>query len=110
MFSGFRHKFRESLQSVLPVSAIVLVLSVTITPLPLDKLVMFLAGAVLLIVGMSLFNAGVDMSMRPLGEAMGAEMTRRRRIGLILATSFFIGFIIEIPLAFIPFTTFNSPS
>ena len=96
MFSGFRHKFRESLQSVLPVSAIVLVLSVTITPLPLDKLVMFLAGALLLIVGMSLFNAGVDMSMRPLGEAMGAEMTRRRRIGLILATSFFIGFIITI--------------
>ncbi len=96
MFSGFRNKFRESLQSVLPVTAIVLILSVTLTPMPLDTLVMFLAGALLLIVGMSLFNAGVDMSMSPLGESMGSEMTRRRRIGLILAACFFIGFIITI--------------
>ena len=49
MFSGFRNKFRESLQSVLPVTAIVLILSVTLTPMPLDTLVMFLAGALLLI-------------------------------------------------------------
>jgi len=96
LLTGFRHKFNESLTSVLPVTVIVLLLSFTLTPLPLDRLVMFLFGALLLIFGMSLFNAGVDMSMSPLGEAMGAEMTRTRRIGLILVVCFFIGFIITI--------------
>lgn len=96
MFFGFQNKFRESLQSVLPVTVILLILSVTIAPMPLDTLVMFLAGTLLLVVGMSLFNAGVDMSMSPLGESMGSAMTRRRHVGLILAVSFFIGFIITI--------------
>ncbi|MBQ3880352.1 MAG: DUF1538 domain-containing protein [Oscillospiraceae bacterium] len=96
MFPGLKDKIQESLRSVAPVAVIVLLLGMTLTPLPLDTLVLFLAGTVLLVLGMSLFNAGVDMSMRVFGEAMGAALTRRRSIALLLIVCFVIGFLVTI--------------
>ena len=51
-------KIRESVASVLPILGIVLVLSFTVAPVPTEVLLAFLMGAVLLIVGMALFNLG----------------------------------------------------
>ena len=48
-----KEKLNEALASVLPITAIVLLLSVTITPMPLETVALFLVGAVLLIVGMA---------------------------------------------------------
>lgn len=96
LFPGLKDKIQESLRSVAPVAVIVLLLGMTLTPLPLDTLVLFLAGTVLLVLGMSLFNAGVDMSMRVFGEAMGAALTRRRSIVLLLIVCFVIGFLVTI--------------
>ena len=59
----FGEKMRESLASVLPITAVVLLLSVTIAPLSSGLTVMFCFGALMLILGMALFNVGVDMSM-----------------------------------------------
>lgn len=42
-------KIKESLSSVLPITAIVLLLSMTITPLTTGALVLFLFGAALLL-------------------------------------------------------------
>ena len=50
-----REKVREALSSVLPITFIILLLSVTICPMPLDMLVLFLVGTVLLILGTGLF-------------------------------------------------------
>ena len=51
-----REKTRESMASVLPITAIVFLLSITIAPLDPGTLVLFLFGAVLLIGGMGLFT------------------------------------------------------
>lgn len=59
---NLKQKFSEALKSVLPVTAIVLILSVTFVPLEPGPVVLFLFGALLLIVGMSFFTLGVDMS------------------------------------------------
>ena len=82
--------------SVLPITSIVLILSFTIVPLPLDIMLTFVIGAVMLVVGMSLFSAGVDMSMTPMGEAIGSDMTKTRRVWLVLCVCFLIGTIITI--------------
>jgi len=58
-------KTRESMASVLPITAIVFLLSITIAPLDPGTLVLFLFGAILLVGGMGLFTLGVDMSMIP---------------------------------------------
>ena len=69
-------KWKESLASVLPITAIVLALCVTLAPAPTDAMLAFLVGAALLVVGMGLFTLGTDLAMTPIGEHVGAAMTR----------------------------------
>lgn len=89
-------KLRESLSSVLPVSAIILVLSMTITPLPNSIFISFLFGTVLMIVGIGLFTLGVDKSMTPMGEYVGTTMTKSKKIWLICLISFLVGAMITV--------------
>lgn len=91
-----REKVNEALASVLPITAIVLLLSVTIAPMPTDVLLAFLVGAVLLIVGMGLFTLGADTAMLPIGERVGAHMTRSRKLWVVVAVSFLMGVIITV--------------
>lgn len=91
-----KEKIRESLTSVLPITLIVILLSFTLAPLPLNIMALFIAGAVLLIFGMGLFSLGVDIAMTPMGEAVGVSMTKTRRVGLVLLISFVIGVIITV--------------
>ena len=89
-------KIRESLSSVLPITAIVLLLSVTLVPLTPGALVLFLFGSLLLIVGVGVFTLGVDMSMTPMGGGIGAYMSRARHMSVPLLTAFALGMLITI--------------
>ncbi len=91
-----REKVREALDSVLPITVIVLLLSVTAAPMPTDVLLAFLVGAVLLIAGMGLFTLGADTAMLPIGERVGAHMTRSRRLWVVVSVSFLMGVIITV--------------
>ena len=77
--------------SVLPITAIVLLLSITVAPLDSAVLVLFLFGAVLLVGGMGLFTMGVDMSMIPMGEVVGVTMSRSKFFLLPVAGYFLLG-------------------
>ena len=89
-------KVREALTSVLPITLIVLILCFTIAPVPSDVLLAFLVGAVLLIVGMGLFTLGADTAMLPIGERVGAQMTKSRKLWVVILVSFLIGMIVTI--------------
>ncbi|MDE6108168.1 MAG: DUF1538 domain-containing protein, partial [Oscillospiraceae bacterium] len=89
-------KIRESLSSVLPITAIVLLLSITIVPLTTGALVLFLFGAAQLIVGVGLFTLGVDMSMTPMGNGIGVYMSRARHMALPLIIAFVLGLLITV--------------
>ena len=92
----FRKPMRESLTSVLPITAIVLLLCFTVTPVSNNAMMAFLIGSLLLIVGMGLFSLGSEMSMIPLGEAVGKEITRSKKVWVIVGISFLIGVIITV--------------
>ena len=68
MRKQLREKIFESLASVLPITAIVLVLSITVAPVATGTLVLFLFGALLLIFGMGVFTLGADLAMTPMGD------------------------------------------
>ena len=72
-----KEKIRESLSSVLPISLLVLALSLLFVPVELSTMSLFLFGAVLLIFGMGLFTLGAEMAMLPMGAHMGAMLTRK---------------------------------
>jgi len=60
------------LSSVLPISLLVLTLSLFFVPVKLSTMSLFLLGAVLLIQGMALFTLGADMAMLPMGKVLPA--------------------------------------
>lgn len=91
-----REKVVESITSVLPITIIVLLLSITIAPLTPATLTLFLFGALLLIVGMGFFTLGVDMSMIPMGEGIGVELSKAKKIGIPIIVCFILGIIITI--------------
>lgn len=84
-------KIRESMASVLPITAIVFLLSITIAPLDPGTLVLFLFGAILLVGGMGLFTLGVDMSMIPMGEGVGSTLSKSRHLIIPLTVYFLLG-------------------
>jgi len=94
--SKFKEKLSETLKAVLPILAIVLLLCFSIAPIPPSILMTFLIGAILLIIGMLLFNVGVEISMTPIGERVGSVMTRSKNVFVIILISFIMGFIITI--------------
>ena len=87
-------KIKESLASVLPITAIVLIISITVAPLTPGTMVLFLFGAVLLVVGMGLFTLGVDMSMIPMGDGIGVQISKARRVVIPLVVCFVLGFVV----------------
>ena len=94
--SLIKDKIMESLKSVLPIALIVLALSVTIVPLSAGDMLLFLIGVVCLIFGMSLFTAGAEMSMQPLGSKIGNTIAASGKVWLIAFVSFIIGIIVTI--------------
>lgn len=80
-----KSKIQESLSAVLPVTGIVLLLSIFLVPLEVGTIVIFLAGALMLVVGMGMFQLGAEMTMEPLGEGIGVQIAKSKSImGTIL--------------------------
>ena len=89
-------KIQESLSSVLPITAIVLIISITVAPLTPGTMVLFLFGALLLVLGMGLFTLGVDMSMIPMGDGIGVQISKAKRVGVPLLVCFVLGVVVTV--------------
>ena len=93
---ALREKTYDSLSSVLPITAIVLLLSISMAPLTTGALVLFFFGAVLLVAGMGLFTLGVDMSMLPMGEGVGVELAKIKKVSIPLLVCFVLGVVVTL--------------
>ena len=91
-----KEKTRESLSAVLPITSIVLLLSVFLVPMELGSVTMFLVGAVMLILGMGFFQLGAEMAMTPIGEGIGVQISKSRKLMAVLVLGFVMGLIITI--------------
>lgn len=91
-----KEKILESLSAVLPITGIVLGISILFIPIELGTIVMFICGAVMLVIGMGFFQLGAEMAMTPLGEGIGVQISKKRRIFLIIFIGFLMGVIITI--------------
>ncbi len=96
LFGIFKKPMEESLRSVLPITGIVILLCFTVAAVPNNAMMAFITGSVMLILGMGLFTLGSEMSMVPLGEAVGKEITKSKKVPIIVVVSFLIGVIITV--------------
>ncbi len=90
-------KFKEAFMSVFPVAAIVCLLNLTplvhFTGLEIG---VFMGSAVFLILGIGLFSMGADMAMTPMGEHMGAGLTKSKKLLLLISVCFLMGLLITV--------------
>ena len=90
-------KIKEALLSALPITLIVFGLA--LTPwfdFSVVELITFTVGAVLLILGIGLFNLGADLAMTPMGSQVGAGLSRQKKLSLLLAVCFVLGMLITV--------------
>ena len=92
-----KDKILEALVSALPITAIVYLMALTpFFDFSKVELITFTIGAVLLVLGIGLFNLGADLAMTPMGSHVGAGLSRQRKLGLLLAVCFVLGMLITI--------------
>ena len=96
MSSLLRKKTKEAMTAVLPVVGLVVLLSLTAAPIPSGTMLAFLLGALFLLGGMILFSIGSELAMEPMGAAVGASITKTRRLWVILLLAFLLGTMITI--------------
>ena len=90
-------KIKEALVSVLPVTLIVVLLNFTpLVDFSSKEIVVFIISAVLLIIGIGLFNLGADIAMTPMGEHVGSGLTKSKNIILLVSVCFMLGLLITI--------------
>ncbi len=91
-----KEKLLEALKAVLPIVGIVLALCFSVAPISGSILLCFLLGAAMIIVGVMFFTLGAEASMTPMGERVGAAVTRSRSLPLIIGMGFLLGVLITI--------------
>ena len=90
-------KIKEALVSALPITLIVY--AVSLLPwfnFTTAELITFTVSAVMLVLGIGLFNMGADLAMTPMGTHVGSGLSRQRKLMLLLAVCFVLGVLITI--------------
>ena len=83
----------KNVSAVIPIVVIVLILNFTLVPLETLTILRFLVGAVLLILGLSLFLVGVDIGITPLGSLTGSSLVKTNKLWIVLSVGFILAFL-----------------
>lgn len=96
MSSGFKENLKETILAVLPVTATVVLLQLTLVSLPWVVFARFLIGAGLVWAGLLLFLQGVKIGLLPMGEAVGSELPKHGSLLFLLFFAFLLGFAVTV--------------
>lgn len=97
MWKALFTKLKEATVSVLPVTAIVVLLNCTpLVHFTAQETWVFILCAIALIFGMALFNLGADLAMTPMGEQIGSGLSKTGKFLTLLLVCFFMGVLITI--------------
>lgn len=95
-FREFGDKMKESALSIVPFFLIIIALYFIFLPFNIWAMLAILVATLFMIVGMSLFNVGVDMSTMKMGGYVGSHLSKSRRLTFMCILSFILGFIVTI--------------
>ncbi|HMB60429.1 MAG TPA: DUF1538 domain-containing protein [Xanthomonadales bacterium] len=82
----------ESGKDLLPIILVIAVFQVAVLRQPLPDLGRLLTGAMLVLLGLTLFVRGLHMALFPLGEELAYNFVRRGNLAWLLLFSFALGF------------------
>lgn len=81
---------------MIPIIVIVMILNCTLITLDGTTLLKFGIGAVLVIIGLTLFLIGVDIGISPLGGHVGVSLAKTNNLFRVIVWGFILGFFISI--------------
>jgi hypothetical protein len=81
-----------SLRDLTPIFIVVAVFQLLVLRQPIPDLMALLIGALLVVVGLTLFVVGLETGLFPLGEVMAQEFARRGSVTWLLLFAFALGF------------------
>ena len=92
----FLIKLKDNVIAIAPIIALVLILGLTAASIPVILIIKFLIGAVLIIVGLSIFFVGVDLAIMPLGSHTGEAISQSNKLWILAAAGIILGFFISL--------------
>lgn len=96
MAKTFWSKLKESIISILPIALVVIILTSIFVPNSGWSIFCFSICSLLLILGICLFNIGIDNSLLRMGGYVGSHLSKTKKIFLMVICSLFIGIIVTI--------------
>jgi hypothetical protein len=85
-------KIRAAATDLLPIALVIAFFQIVVLQQPLPQMGEVLFGAVLVVIGLSLFIQGLEMGLFPIGEAMAHALARKGSLFWLLLFSFALGF------------------
>ena len=92
----FGGKCKESALSVVPFFLIISILYLIFIPFNTFAFLSIIVATLLMIIGMALFNIGVDMSTMKMGGYVGSHLSGSRKLSFMCILSFILGFLVTI--------------
>lgn len=90
-------KLKEVTRSILPITIAISVISLVIFDgLNMEEMLLFLVCIVLVIVGFTIFLAGVDVGIDPMGSSIGKEIPKRKSKLFMIVIIFVISFLVTV--------------
>ena len=89
-------KSKEVILSVLPIVLIATVLGFIFGAFDTVSLFLFICSSLLLVVGLTFFLFGVDMAFLPVGNQLGAKLTEKKSVPLLLISGLVLGVLVTV--------------
>lgn len=91
-----RDKFKEVSISILPITAVIVLLSIFVLDADWQSTFIFFFCIGLVIIGFTIFLAGVDVGIDPMGSAIGREIPKRKSKLFMVLVIFAISFLVTV--------------
>lgn len=91
-----KESFYEVITSILPMTVLIVILSFILAPFDSDMMISFVGGAIMMMLGMTLFLFGADISMMEVGSRVGNFLVRKRNLAVLIIIGFFVGVFITV--------------
>lgn len=95
MIDNFIKSFKETTITIIPICLFVTIIAI-LFGLDAEIIGSFITSSILLIIGISLFTFGADLSMMLIGEKLGSKLIENKSIFLIMIITLLLGIAITV--------------
>lgn len=89
-------KLKDVVSSVLPVVVLIVLMNFGFVNMPMNILLRFLVSSFVLIIGLAIFQFGIELAISPMGEEFGSALTITNSVILVAVSGMLLGFLVSV--------------